>query len=103
MGKLSVRLFAYESSEWNELNTRGVVRLSKEVAIEILGEKKLKHAIVLCVQGTWIVGKLGIEELQHALRMEEKFPKWFIDYSLNGLTCNSLNLDKLMKWQPSES
>lgn len=59
MGKLSVRLFAYESSEWNELNTRGVVRLSKEVAIEILGEKKLKHAIVLCVQGTWIVGKFG--------------------------------------------
>lgn len=50
-GQVVNMFFFYEFSEWNEWNIRGVVSLSKEVAIENLGERKMEHVIVFLVTG----------------------------------------------------
>jgi hypothetical protein len=57
----------YESSEWSEVNPKGVVRLSREVASEILWERKLEHAIVFLLKGKV---ELRFEEWQHELRTD---------------------------------
>ena len=63
----------YESSEWSEMYPKGVVRLSREVASEILWERKLEHFERRMVE-------LRIEEWQPELRMEKNILEKLFGY-----------------------